>query len=191
MTPSLDPQPGPDRARQVEEAVDAFAAATSGDATHDLFQPLTFLLAQVRQSLGMDVVFVSRFVDQARVFEVVSAEGPLAQRLAPGQADPLVDTYCQRVVDGRLPRLIPDAAASPESVALAITRVLNIGAYLSAPVVLANGQVFGTVCCISHRSRPDLREEDARALSEVARAVAGCVERGGTLRFGSWTGSAR
>lgn len=177
----------PDRVDRIRTAVEAYAVATSQDAQPELFRPLTFLLAQVRQSLGVDVVFVSKFVDRARVFEVVSAEGEAASRIAPGVSDPLLDTYCQRIVDGRLPAIIADTSALPEAAGLRITRSLNIHAYLSAPVVLPNGEVFGTVCCISHRTRPDLREIDARALASVAEAVAASVTRGGAIRYASWT----
>lgn len=184
----MEPTPSePDRVDQIRAAVDAYGVATAQDAHPELLRPLTFLLAQVRQSLGVDVVFVSRFADRERVFEVVSAEGEAASRIAPGVSDPLLDTYCQRIVDGRLPAIIADTSASPEAAALQITRALNIHAYLSAPVILPNGQVFGTVCCISHRIRPDLRDLDAQALASVADAVAASVTRGGTLRYAAWT----
>ena len=178
---------GSTRAELIVDAAHEFASATSNEGKPALYQPLTFLLAQVRRSLGMDVVFVSRFVDRERIFEVVSAEGEAASTIVPGGSDPLLDTYCQRIVDGRLPAVIADTGASAEAASLDITRVLNIRAYLSAPVVLPNGQVFGTVCCISHSARPDLREADAKALAEVAKAVAASVTRGGTIRFASWT----
>lgn len=180
------PVPQVDRIARIQSAVHDYAVATSRSATPELYEPLTFLLAQIRQALNLDVVFVSRFVDQQRVFEVVSAEGDAAARIAPGRSDPLLDSYCQRIVDGRLPVRIPDTAALPEAAALAITRSLNIGAYLSAPVVLPNGQVFGTLCCISHKVRPDWREADAKALAAAAEAVAASVTRGGTIRYASW-----
>lgn len=181
------PQPAPDRADRIQDAVEAYAVATSREAQPELFQPLTFLLAQVRQSLAVDVVFVSRFVDQARVFEVVSAEGEQASTIVPGNSDPLLDTYCQRIVDGRLPAIIADTSTLDEAANLQITRALAIRAYLSAPVVLPNGHVFGTVCCISHQVRDDLRQRDAEALAAVARAVAASVTRGGKIRYASWT----
>lgn len=175
------------RAEHIHSAVNEFAVATSSESRPDLYEPLTFLLAQVRRSLDMDVVFVSHFVDRKRVFEVVSAEGESASAIVPGQSDPLLDTYCQRIVDGRLPAVIRDTSASAEASALEITRSLNIRAYLSAPVVLPNGQVFGTVCCISHSRRPDLRESDAKALAAVAQAVSASVTRSGVIRYASWT----
>lgn len=180
--------PEPDRVEQIRAAVDSYAVATSQDAHPELFRPLTFLLAQVRQSLAVDVVFVSQFVDKERVFEVVSAEGEAASRIVPGSSDPVLDTYCQRIVDGRLPAIIADTSASREAASLQITLALGIHAYLSAPVILPNRRVFGTVCCISHRVRPDLREIDARALASVADAVAASITRGGAIRYASWTG---
>ena len=174
------------RARAIEAAADSYAVATSDSAQPDLYGPLTFLLAQVRQALGMDIAFVSRFSDSERVFEVVSAEGELTD-IAPGVSDPLLETYCHRVAHGRLPAVIQDTAQSAEASSLAITQRLDIRAYLSAPVMLANGRVFGTVCCISHQPRPDLVEADAKALQAVAQAVAASIDRKGRVRFASWT----
>ena len=104
-----------ERAQRIQEAVRAYATATSQQARPELYGPLAFLLAQVRESLAVDVVFVSQFVDRERVFEVVSAEGEAASRLRPGTSDPLLDTYCQRIVDGRLPAVIADTTALPEA----------------------------------------------------------------------------
>ena len=181
----------PDRTDPMREAIRAFAVASSSGASPALYEPMTFLLAQVRQALRMDIVFVSQFVDQDRVFEVVSAAGEHSSRFAPGHSDPLLDTYCQRIVEGRLPAVIRDAQATPGAAELPITTSLQIRAYLSAPIVLANGTVFGTLCCISHSPRQDLREQDAAVLAEVAKAVAASIDRNGRIRYASWTGGRR
>jgi GAF domain-containing protein len=181
----------PDRADQILETARVYASASSSFAEPQLYEPMTFLLAQVRQSLGMDVVFVSQFVDQDRIFEVVSAVGEHAGRFVPGNSDPLLDTYCQRIVEARLPAVIRDTHELPAAFELPITRALQIRAYLSAPVVLENGTVFGTLCCISHSPRQDLRDKDALALAEVAKAVAASIDRNGRIRYSSWTGGRR
>lgn len=180
-----------DRTDPILETARVFGMASSGSASPDLYEPMTFLLAQVRQALGMDVVFVSQFVDQSRVFEVVSAAGEHASRFTPGHSDPLLDTYCQRIVEARLPAVIRDTHAVPAAFELPITQALQIRAYLSAPIVLANGAIFGTLCCISHSPRQDLRERDAAALAEVAKAVAASIDRNGRIRYASWTGGRR
>lgn len=167
-------------------AIEQYAQATADGARPQLYEPLTFLLAQVRRALHMDVAFVSRFIDQRRVFEVVSSTGE-DEAIVPGASDPLLDTYCQRIVDGRLPLVIPDSGRNDEARQLAVTQRLGIRAYLSAPVILPNGSLFGTVCCISRQVRADLRQSDAELLRAVADAVAASVDRGGKLRYASWT----
>jgi GAF domain-containing protein len=177
------------RDRTIEKAAYDYAVATADAAEPELYTPLTSLLAKVREALHMDVVFVSRFVDGRRIFEVVSCEGESMTQLEPGNSDPLLDTYCQRVVDGRLPKIIPDTSMNPQAHALGVTAALRIKAYLSASVVLPDGTVFGTVCCISHSPRADLQEDDARALEAVAQAVAASVEmRKGRIRHSKWIG---
>ena len=176
-----------DHIRAIHDLAQRYAVATADAAQPDLYQPLTFLLAQVRNQLSMDVAFVSRFLDNKRLFEVVSVQGEAMPGLAPGESDPLLDTYCQRIVDGRLPRVIPDTSQNQDASQLAVTQSLRIKAYLSAPVLLSSGAVFGTVCCISHKTRFDLREADAKALQAVADAVARSVDlRLGKLRYVSF-----
>ena len=179
-----DFRPDPDAG--LDASLREFAVSTAEGASPSLYEPLTRLLSSIRQHLRMDVVFISRFVDQQRVFQVVSTAGERPPGLSPGDSDPLLDTYCQRIVDGRLPRVIADTADSPEARSLPVTRKLGIGAYLSAPVVLPNGVVFGTVCCISHSPRPDLVDADARALAAVADSVAAAIDRKGRIDFKGW-----
>jgi GAF domain-containing protein len=164
-----------------------FAVATADFATRDDHRPLSDFLAQVREALGMDIAFVSEFAGERRVFRVVSVASQEPSPVAPGNSDPLVDSYCLRVLEGRLPRAIPDTGVSEEAMSLPITRQLRIGAYLSVPIVMKNGEVFGTLCCFSHASRPDLGEEDVQALENVADAVAASIDRSGALRRKIWT----
>lgn len=158
-----------------------YAVATADFASEDRHKPLSEFLARVRAALGMDIAFVSQFVDDQRVFRIVSvaAQGP--SPVAPGNSDPLVDSYCKRIVEGRLPRAIPDTDASAEAKALAITQRLAIGSYLSVPIVLRNGEVYGTLCCFSHLARPQLGEADVLGLQDVANVIAAGIDRTGRV----------
>ena len=153
-----------------------FAVATPDFATPSNHKPLSDFLARVREALGMDIAFVSQFVDDQRVFRVVSvaAQEPPSP-VAPGNSDPLVDTYCKLVLEGRLPMAIPDTRESPEAQRLAITHQLRIGAYLSVPIVLKDGEVFGTLCCFSHVARPKLGHEEVLGLQDVANVIAASI----------------
>jgi GAF domain-containing protein len=46
----------------------------------------------------------------------------------------LETTYCEPMVDGRLPSVVPDTRAHPVSAALAVTEEADIGAYLGVPL---------------------------------------------------------
>ena len=89
-----------------------------------------------------------------------------------GGSDPEEESYCYHVVKGRLPQVIPDTGALQQATGLAVTHVLGIGSYMGVPIVLADGRVYGTLCCLSHKPRPDLQRDSADILRGVALAVA-------------------
>src|SRR5262245_21638172 len=90
------------------------ATADSSDALLD--DSISQVLHKLRETMRMDVVFVSEFVDGRRVFRFVDAAG--APPFAPGEGSPLEESYCKLIVDGRLPELIPDVAKLPPTLAL-------------------------------------------------------------------------
>lgn len=127
-------------------------------------------LRELRDGLGMDVVFVSEFRDGQRRFRHVDAR-PGTDAPARGAGDPLEASYCQRVVDGRLPPLMRDAwTEQPEGVRP--TTPFRVGAHLSTPVVLSDGSVYGTLCTYSHSANPLLRDSDLALLRRHAELVA-------------------
>jgi EAL domain-containing protein (putative c-di-GMP-specific phosphodiesterase class I) len=124
------------------------------------------ILRAVRDHLGMDVAFVSEFSAGRRFFRHVDA-GAVAP-LQVGDSSPLDEGYCQRVVDGRLPELIPDTADVPEAMALPVTTVLPVGAHLSVPIRLRDGRVYGTFCCFSFTPDRTLNERDLGVMRAFA-----------------------
>lgn len=128
------------------------------------------MLHIIRTHLAMDVAFVSEFVEGRRVFRQVEAgaPGPVVE----GGSDPLEESYCQRVVDGRLPRLIQDACENIEALTLPATRALPVGAHLSVPLRMRGGQLYGTFCCFSHTPDLSLTERDLSIMEAFAAIVA-------------------
>ena len=118
-------------------------------------------LHAIRTHLHMDVGFISEFVENRRYFRFVDAAEQDAI-ICVGQSDPLEESYCQRVVDGRLPELLHDACLHPEALTLPATRALPVGAHLSVPIRLKNGRVFGTLCCFSSRADHSLTARGGR-----------------------------
>ncbi|WP_427913396.1 GAF domain-containing protein [Ramlibacter sp. MMS24-I3-19] len=143
-------------------------------ATSESADPLTHprvsaALSLVRERLDMDVVFVSQFAEGRRTFRVVE-DVRAAKPLAAGQSDPLEESWCQRVVEERIPRFIPDAAPL-----IARGDVpdpgMPIGTHMSTPLTLANGNVYGTLCCFSTKVATRARESDMRRLELAARLI--------------------
>ena len=125
------------------------------------------VLHAARNHLGMDVAFISEFMDGDRVFRHVDAsvvDAPVRE----GASVPLSEGYCQRVVDGRLPELIPDTAEVPAALALPETHSIPIGAHLGVPIRLGDGRIYGTFCCFSFEPDASLNERDLGMMRTLA-----------------------
>lgn len=147
--------------------MNALLAAAIVASTHatrpqldDVARPtLARILHAIRTHLGMEVAFISEFVEGRRHFRYVDAAEP-AGPVQVGHSDPLEDSYCARIVDGRLPELMRDACLNPEALTLAATRALPVGAHLSVPLRLKDGRVYGTFCCFSRSPNDNLNDRD-------------------------------
>lgn len=181
------PEPGTADRTGLVDLVRDFAVATARGGNRPTMRSVTELLARVRQALGMDIAFISQVRDERREFVVTSIDPASPNQLVqPGRSDPLIDTYCKLILEGTLPAVTRDTREHPEVAGLPITRQLGIGAYLSVPIVLQDGSVFGTLCCFSHAPRSDLRQQDAQALRDVANLIAAGVGRTGKLKQTLW-----
>lgn len=156
--------------------------ATSDASDPSIDQAVPEVLRLLRERMRMDVVFVSEFTDGQRVFRAVD-QAPGAGVIEQGGADPLEATWCQRVVDGRLPELIPDSAPFQASGQAPATQ-FPIGTYISTAIVLASGEVYGTLCCFSYGVNPAITEQDVKKLRYTAQLTAQKIERSRRLIAG-------
>ncbi len=134
------------------------------------------LLSAARLHLGMEVAFISEFREGRRVFRYVD-EAERIDLLKVGNGDPLDESYCQRVVDGRLPELIRDAQRVEEARKIPATEALGIGAHLSTPIRLKDGAVFGTFCAFSFHAEHTLNERDQALMRVFADIAAELIEQ--------------
>jgi len=136
------------------------------------------VLAAVRVYLGMDVAFVSQFCGSKRVFRFVDA-APDYTAVQMETGDALDETYCQRIVDGRLPEVIHNTLDVPQARELSITRRLSIRANIGVPLRFSDGSVYGTFSCFSTREDPSLRERDVSLMRVLASLLAEYLETEG------------
>ncbi|MFC5380741.1 sensor domain-containing phosphodiesterase [Aquipuribacter nitratireducens] len=142
----------------------------------DADETLQVVVSGLREYLGLDVAFLGEFRGGRRRFRVVS-EAPGHHTISPGEGDPIEETFCARVVAGRAPEHIPDAEREPGVNDLPIGRTLGIGTYLSVPVRLSDGSVYGTLCGFTHEPDPLLQERELGVLRLLARLLATHLER--------------
>ena len=159
-----------------EVRVSELLVATPEGGDHLIDKAVPEVLRMIREHLKMDVVFVSEFVDGQRVFRRVDTS-PTARVIEVGQSSPLEQSFCQRVVDGRLPRLVRDLAQEPSLPELPPTD-FPIGAHLSTPIVLNDGRVYGTLCCFSFAPNQALTERDLKKLELSAQLTARKINDG-------------
>ncbi len=92
------------------EKLARLSEVASGVASERTPETLGRALAAVKEELGMDVAFVSRFDRRRMVFRrLVGDGGSFGWR--EGGSVPLDDTFCRLLTEGRLPPVVPDAGA--------------------------------------------------------------------------------
>ena len=145
--------------------------ATADHSDDSLDSAISDVLKTLRDRMGMDVVFCSEFVDGCRVFRQVETTG-IRPTIAVGGSDLLEESWCQRVVDGRLPRFIADAREDPTACALLDQLPFSIGTHISTPIVLKSGEIYGTLCCFSFSPQDNPNPDDLKTLEMTAKLTA-------------------
>jgi len=138
-------------------------------------------LASVRELLGMQIAYLTRHTDDEQILLRLAGD-PAPLRLTADARLPLETTYCQAILDGTLPPLMPDIETVPEAMAMPITEATGIRAFASVPVLLADGQFYGTLCAADQAPRPQLGPRDLQFLHVLARLIAHEIEHDAYLR---------
>lgn len=124
-------------------------------------------LETIRKHLGMDVAYLSEFVDGHTVFRNVDAPG-FEELAHVGSAYPFEVAYCNHVAEGRLPELIPDTTANAFAMSMPITKVVPIGSHMSLPIRRPDGSVYGMFCCLSSKPNTTLNQRDLDTMQVFA-----------------------
>jgi GAF domain-containing protein len=138
------------------------------------------MLRNVREALQMDVAFVSKFSEDQLVFRAVEGDAE-SFGWGEGESFPIDESYCKRVLDGRIPQVVTDAKKEDATKDLRVTSEADIGSYAAVPLVLSDGRLYGTLCCVSHEPDPWLRERDLGLMQRTARWLVEQLERHGSL----------
>jgi len=130
------------------------------------------VLVAAREHLGMDVSYCSHLTASEQIIQSVHGDG-LSFGLRPGSTIAIEDTFCQRVVDARLPNLIADAQHDERVAHL----VPTLGSYVGVPVSFSDGRLYGTLVCASHAAASWLHDRDVAFLHVLGQMLAHELER--------------
>jgi len=133
------------------------------------------ILAAVRGHLGLEIAFVSRYVEgEQRELTHVSTE--LELPMGPGFREPREASYCWHILNGRLPELICDPADFPLTQSLPITDFLPVGCHVNTPLRLADGTVWGSFCALGRKPDRTMNQRDVAILKSFAGLVGERIE---------------
>jgi EAL domain-containing protein (putative c-di-GMP-specific phosphodiesterase class I) len=131
------------------------------------------LLQSARRKLDLSVAFLSRLDETSRTMQVVDSALPTPRD---GYSGPRDGGFCLAVVEGRLPRVMPDVRDFPEAMRLHPADLPQIRGHISVPVVLSDGAVYGTFCAYGLTTDPAVSRRDLALMEVLADAAAMVIE---------------
>lgn len=145
-------------------------------------------LQTLRAMMRVNAVFVAEVTERQKITRALDHDDA-AFKLAIGDAVPLEETYCRLVLEGKLPEYIPDvaglAATLPEDYLPKSVTPPGIKGHVSTPITLADGRVYGTLCCLSDETMPADGEKALMQLRQCARYVAKAIGGAGMAPGGA------
>lgn len=163
-------------APDIQAEVDSLVMAAKVSLTKSLDRSVEDILQVIREDLSMDVTFVTK---QAGDDVVVShaTTGPGQVRVQ-GMSHPKHQSLCQRVLDGRLPALMPDVESLRRTHDVPVLPI-PVGAYMATPIWLHDGTLYGMLCCLYAAASRELDQRHYQRLQMSARQIARLVDDAG------------
>lgn len=125
----------------------------------------------LRKHLGMDIAFLGEFSSHSREIKLVDTD-EVDCAMQAGLATPLEESYCQLIIEGKLPQTMPNVSNFPLAASLKVTEQLDIRAYIAAPIYLSDGSIYGTLCCYSHAPHVAFSDRDISMMRACAEMTA-------------------
>ena len=127
---------------------------------------LDALINLTRDLLDTDVALLTEIRDGREIARRAAGDWwPLTSQ--EGASLSLDETFCQRMLDGRIGNYVRDAQADERVSDLAMARQLGVRAWIGVPIELADMQLY-VLCCLARESRSTLGEREVRLLRGLA-----------------------
>jgi EAL domain-containing protein (putative c-di-GMP-specific phosphodiesterase class I) len=137
-------------------------------------QNVAELLKTARQSLGLSLAFMTRMDGVTQHLEVVESSLPMVFR--DGATQRQETSFCQAIMDGKLPAVMPNVKDFPAAMKLPSARMPRIRSFVSVPVVLSDGTVYGTFCAAGFTADRELSKRDKALMDVLSHAASLLIE---------------
>lgn len=126
-------------------------------------------LALAREQLDMDVALLTQIEETREIVRESAGEWPALGSLT-GRAVPFEETFCNRLLEGRISNVVGDATRDESVADLGMARTFGVGAWIGVPLELSDARLY-MLCCLAREARPQLSEEDVRFLTGLGETV--------------------
>jgi EAL domain-containing protein (putative c-di-GMP-specific phosphodiesterase class I) len=142
----------------------------------DAQEQVAQLLRTAKESLNLSIAFLTRMDGTTQHLEVVESSVPWLFK--DGVTQRQETSFCQAIMDKKLPPVIPDVRQFPEAMKLPAARMPRIRSYVSVPVTLSDGTMYGTFCAAGLTTDKALTKRDKALMDVLAQAASVIIEPG-------------
>lgn len=142
----------------------------SAETVEQLARPL---LAMLELVTGLESTYLTRVDEVTGIQSVIYARNSKVMQIPEGLSVPWEDTLCKRALDAGQPFTDDVASCWGDSEA---ARALGISTYVSTPLRMEDGSLFGTLCAASSQKRP-ITEEGRQILGLFGALIQQHVQR--------------
>jgi EAL domain-containing protein (putative c-di-GMP-specific phosphodiesterase class I) len=145
-----------------------------GKQRTDTDEQIADLLRTAKKSLRLSVAFLTRMDGTTQHLEVVESAIPVL--FQEGVTQVQETSLCQAILDRKLPPVIPNLKDFPEAMKLPAARLPRIRSYVSVPVTLSDGTLYGTFCAAGLTADKELTKRDKSLMDVLASAASVIIE---------------
>ena len=131
-------------------------------------------LALAREQLEMDVALLTEIEAGHEIVRRSAGEWPAVGSLE-GRSVTIDETFCNRLLDGRISNVVSDAVRDERVADLGMARDFGVGAWIGVPLELSDARLY-MLCCLAREARPALGEADVRFLTGLGESMVAELE---------------
>ncbi len=122
-----------------------------------------------REELDMDVAMLTEVVEDEEIARHASGRWGSIETLV-GSPLPLEDTFCARMLEGRISGFVADADNDERVSDVRARTMFGVGAYIGVPLTPDQGRLY-VLCCLASEARPALSEADVSFLRGLGESL--------------------